>query len=92
MALRELRDQNQAALQQLGEMAGRVMEAAPVVGRYLRDRGMNLPLPSTRRSSSSRTSSLVAASSCYTIDSLSLGKTLMSIGSVDCTVPFRQPW
>ncbi|KAJ1523584.1 hypothetical protein ONE63_001429 [Megalurothrips usitatus] len=61
--LRELIDQNQAALELLAEMAIRHMEAAPIINQRLKERGMTLPQPGQHLKGISSMSSLSGASS-----------------------------
>ncbi|KAK3929103.1 Coiled-coil domain-containing protein 39 [Frankliniella fusca] len=45
IALRELIDQNQAALELLAEMSVRHMEVSPIISQHLREKGLTLPQP-----------------------------------------------
>ncbi|XP_034233340.1 coiled-coil domain-containing protein 39-like [Thrips palmi] len=63
IALRELIDRNQAALELLAEMSIRHMEAAPIISQHLREKGLSLPQPGQHLKGVASMSTLSGASS-----------------------------
>ncbi|XP_054287875.1 coiled-coil domain-containing protein 39-like [Macrosteles quadrilineatus] len=58
--LRELQDINQSGLQQLAELATRYSEVAPLLNRYLGEKGLTLPLVRSHRAKISTTGSTLS--------------------------------